>query len=84
MNIASFAVGTGLGWTSPVNPKLNNVTLVDSPLPAVPTDDEGAWIGSLVALTAIVGECAAERCVASFFDDDHAHNILDGFGSQAR
>lgn len=54
-NLSSFAVGTALGWTAPVNPKLDVVSV--SPLPAVPTLNEAAWIGSLVALAAFIGKC---------------------------
>lgn len=54
-------MGTALGWTSPVNPKLDDPTLVDSPLPAVPTTEEAAWIGSLVALSAFIGNIDLSR-----------------------
>lgn len=56
VNLSSMAVGTTLGWTAPVNPKLNDESLSDTPLSAVPTDDEASWIGSLVALGAVIGK----------------------------
>lgn len=55
-NLSSFAVGTTLGWTAPISPKLKDPSLTDSPLSAVPTTDEFAWIGSLVALAAFIGK----------------------------
>ncbi|XP_063710060.1 facilitated trehalose transporter Tret1-like [Culicoides brevitarsis] len=55
VNLSAAAVGTCLGWTAPVNPKLNDASLKDSPLDAVPTVDEASWIGSLVALGAVIG-----------------------------
>lgn len=51
-----MAVGLCLGWTSPVNPKLSNIDLEDSPLAYVPSSDEMSWIASLVALGALIGE----------------------------
>uniref|UniRef100_A0A1L8DIJ3 Facilitated trehalose transporter Tret1 n=2 Tax=Nyssomyia neivai TaxID=330878 RepID=A0A1L8DIJ3_9DIPT len=57
VNIASLALGTTLGWTSPVFPKINygNETLVpDTPFERIPTADELSWIGSLVALAALI------------------------------
>lgn len=64
-NLSSFAVGTTLGWTSPISPKLKDPALTDSPLPAVPTTEEFAWIGSLLALAAFIGTCdrMAHDCV---------------------
>lgn len=56
VNLSSMAVGTTLGWTAPVNPKLNDKLLTDTPLSAVPTEDESSWIGSLVALGAVIGK----------------------------
>lgn len=51
-----MVVGTCLGWTAPVNPKLTDVELTDTPLSAVPNNDEMSWIGSLVALGAVFGK----------------------------
>uniref|UniRef100_A0A336M0J9 Facilitated trehalose transporter Tret1 n=1 Tax=Culicoides sonorensis TaxID=179676 RepID=A0A336M0J9_CULSO len=59
VNLSSWAVGTTLGWTAPVNPKLNDPNLADTPLNAVPTEDEASWIGSLVALGAVIGPLIA-------------------------
>lgn len=50
-----MAVGTCLGWTAPVIPKLNDEYLTDTPLSVVPTEDEASWIGSFLALGAIFG-----------------------------
>jgi len=52
-NIGAFAVGTSLGWTSPVLPKLNDEDTSDSPLSQPITSEQEAWISSLVALSAI-------------------------------
>jgi hypothetical protein len=43
-----------MGWTSPVNMKLNSTE--ESPLPEVITADQGAWIGSLLTLGAVFGK----------------------------
>ncbi len=52
-----MAVGTTLGWTSPVGSKLEDPELKDSPLSSVVSSEESSWIGSLVALGALIGEC---------------------------
>ncbi|XP_026754201.1 facilitated trehalose transporter Tret1-like [Galleria mellonella] len=52
-NIAITATGFSMGWTSPVNLKLQNVT--DSPLDRPITSNEEAWIGSLLNIGAIIG-----------------------------
>ncbi|CAB3258534.1 unnamed protein product [Arctia plantaginis] len=52
-NIAILTTGYSMGWTSPVNVILGNVTT--SPLEDVVTIDEEAWIGSLLTLGAIFG-----------------------------
>ncbi|XP_059045500.1 facilitated trehalose transporter Tret1 [Achroia grisella] len=52
-NIAIAATGFSMGWTSPVNIKLQNVT--DSPLDKPITSNEEAWIGSLLNIGAIIG-----------------------------
>lgn len=51
--------GTVLGWSSPVLPKLQGL---NSTLPV--TENEGTWVGSLVAIGAIVGPFPAGK---SFF-----------------
>lgn len=52
-NIAIASTGFCMGWTSPVNQKLSNVTT--SPLDHVATADQEAWIGSLLTVGAIFG-----------------------------
>ncbi|XP_058116663.1 facilitated trehalose transporter Tret1-like [Anopheles ziemanni] len=52
VNLASIMVGTSLGWTSPSGPKL--ASLDTSPLDAIPTTAESSWIGSLVAMGALI------------------------------
>ena len=42
-NLSSMVVGLCLGWTSPVNPKLTQVELNDSPLLLVPSSEELSW-----------------------------------------
>lgn len=49
--------GTVLGWSSPVLPKLQGL---NSTLPV--TENEGTWVGSLVAIGAIVGPFPAGIC----------------------
>ncbi|XP_055850759.1 facilitated trehalose transporter Tret1-like [Episyrphus balteatus] len=52
-NLSSFAIGTCLGWTSPILPKLINNT-EDSPLDFKINSEQEAWISSLIALGALV------------------------------
>ncbi|KAL4703610.1 hypothetical protein ACJJTC_006787 [Scirpophaga incertulas] len=52
-SIAVASTGYSMGWTSPVNSKLNNTS--ESPLPEPITPNEAAWIGSLVTVGAIFG-----------------------------
>ncbi|XP_059610133.1 facilitated trehalose transporter Tret1 [Phlebotomus argentipes] len=54
VNIASLALGTTLGWTSPVFPKISSATQDDTPLDGPPDDEQLSWIGSLVALGALI------------------------------
>ncbi|XP_063389230.1 facilitated trehalose transporter Tret1 [Cydia fagiglandana] len=54
-NIAIASTGYSMGWTSPVNIKLKDANLTDSPLPAPITSNEEAWIGSILTLGAILG-----------------------------
>lgn len=52
-NIAIASTGYCMGWTSPVNIKLKDLS--QSPLPEKVTDDQEAWIGSLLTVGAIFG-----------------------------
>ncbi|KAJ0170753.1 hypothetical protein K1T71_013525 [Dendrolimus kikuchii] len=52
-NIAITCTGYSMGWTSPVNIKLNDTSL--SPLEYKVTDDEISWIASLLTIGAIFG-----------------------------
>lgn len=52
-NLSSFAIGTCLGWTSPIIPKLKQPT-EDSPLVDPISKDEEAWISSLIAIGALI------------------------------
>ncbi|XP_018333083.1 facilitated trehalose transporter Tret1-like isoform X3 [Agrilus planipennis] len=59
-NLGSFASGILLTWTSPVLPKLNNATNVDSnPLGEPINLIQESWIGSCLALGAIFGPLLA-------------------------
>lgn len=49
-NLASLAVGTHYGWTSPTLPKLESA---DSWLPV--DDEESSWIGSIICLSSMFG-----------------------------
>ncbi|KZC10964.1 Facilitated trehalose transporter Tret1 [Dufourea novaeangliae] len=53
-NLCTMAAGAMLGWTSPVLPKLMKNT-EDSPLGRPIDQDENSWIGSLVAIGAMIG-----------------------------
>ncbi|XP_075986472.1 facilitated trehalose transporter Tret1 [Anticarsia gemmatalis] len=52
-NIAIASTGYSMGWTSPINEKLANLTT--SPLDIIITSDQEAWIGSLLTVGAIFG-----------------------------
>ncbi|CAG5021092.1 unnamed protein product [Parnassius apollo] len=54
-NIAIASIGYCMGWTSPINIKMQDKNLTDSPLPAPLTTDESAWVGSLLPVGAIFG-----------------------------
>ncbi|XP_015379736.1 PREDICTED: facilitated trehalose transporter Tret1-2 homolog isoform X1 [Diuraphis noxia] len=54
--IGPFAVGTVLAWTSPVLPMLQSE---NSRIPI--TADEGSWVGSLIAIGAIIGSIPAGK-----------------------
>ncbi|XP_055378064.1 facilitated trehalose transporter Tret1 [Condylostylus longicornis] len=58
-NLSSVAVGTCLGWTSPVGPKLENKD--QTPLPdMLPSDSsESAWISSIIAIGALIAPFGA-------------------------
>ncbi|KAH8341192.1 hypothetical protein KR074_010389 [Drosophila pseudoananassae] len=58
-NLSAFVVGTTLGWTSPIGPKLKAEDTSDSPLSRPITSDEDAWISSLIAIGALVAPFAA-------------------------
>lgn len=55
VNLASVALGTCLGWTSPVIPQIKSNDTSVNPLSEIPTTAEESWIGSLVALGALIG-----------------------------
>lgn len=55
-NLSAFAVGTCLGWTSPISPKLKSDDTSDSPLDHKIDATDDAWIASIVALGALVGK----------------------------
>ncbi|XP_055909003.1 facilitated trehalose transporter Tret1-like [Eupeodes corollae] len=57
-NLSSFAIGTCLGWTSPIIPKLQQNT-DDSPMDVGITKEEEAWISSLIAIGALVAPFVA-------------------------
>ncbi|ENN70298.1 facilitated trehalose transporter Tret1 [Dendroctonus ponderosae] len=52
-NLAAFTCGITLGWTSPVLPKLQDLSL--SPLSEVVSVSDAGWIGSLLPLGASLG-----------------------------
>lgn len=52
-------VGTTLGWTSPIAPKLKALDTSDSPLSRPITATEDAWISSLIAVGALVAPFVA-------------------------
>ncbi|CAG4967342.1 unnamed protein product [Parnassius apollo] len=54
-NIAIASTGYSMGWTSPINIKLQDKNLTDTPLPAPLSTDESAWVGSLLPVGAIFG-----------------------------
>ncbi|XP_013165614.1 PREDICTED: facilitated trehalose transporter Tret1 [Papilio xuthus] len=54
-NIAIASTGYSMGWTSPVNIKLQDKNATDSPLPEPLSPDELAWVGSLLPVGAIFG-----------------------------
>ncbi|XP_075148733.1 facilitated trehalose transporter Tret1-like [Haematobia irritans] len=53
-NLSAFAVGTCLGWTSPVGVRLKDDNHKDSPLDYKIDTTEDAWISSVLALGALI------------------------------
>lgn len=51
-----MAVGTCLGWSSAAGSKLEDKAGKDTPLSMPINSDEASWIGSLVALGALIGK----------------------------
>nr|XP_029723342.1 facilitated trehalose transporter Tret1-like [Aedes albopictus] len=56
-NLAIACMGASMAWTSPVEPKLKNLT--ESPLPTIPTATELSWIGSILTLGSLTGPAFA-------------------------
>ncbi|XP_017754191.1 PREDICTED: facilitated trehalose transporter Tret1-2 homolog [Eufriesea mexicana] len=56
-NLCSVSAGAMMGWTSPVFPRLLKVE--GNPLGRPITPDEKSWIGSLIAVGAIIGSFVA-------------------------
>lgn len=54
VNLASVALGTCLGWTSPMEPVYTSNDTSVNPLDTIPDTGEKAWIGSLVAMGALI------------------------------
>ncbi|XP_055906832.1 facilitated trehalose transporter Tret1-like [Eupeodes corollae] len=52
-DMSNFALGTCIGWSSPIIPKLRNQTY-DSPLSQPVTTTEEGWISSMVTIGAVV------------------------------
>ena len=53
-NIAIASTGYSMGWTAPINSKLK-ANSTDNPLGAPASDDEIAWMGSLLNIGAMLG-----------------------------
>lgn len=54
VNLASVALGTCLGWTSPMEHVYTSNDTSVNPLETIPDTGEKAWIGSLVAMGALI------------------------------
>lgn len=58
---SAFAMGTNLGWSSPVQPQLqqnstlNSVTDMNSTWYIYMNDDQMSWVGSLINIGALIG-----------------------------
>lgn len=59
VNLASVVVGTCLGWTSPMEPVYSSNDTSVNPLETIPDTGEKSWIGSLVALGALIAPFVA-------------------------
>lgn len=66
VNLASVALGTCLGWTSPVSDQLRSNDTNVNPLDEIPTTSEESWIGSLVALGALIAPFIAGPLAEKF------------------
>lgn len=66
VNLASVALGTCLGWTSPMGPVYKSNDTNVNPLDVIPTTAEESWIGSLVALGALIAPFIAGPCAEKF------------------
>lgn len=66
VNLASVALGTCLGWTSPVEPQYKSNDTSVNPLDEIPTTAEQSWIGSLVALGALIAPFIAGPLAENF------------------
>lgn len=58
MNLSSVVVGTTLGWPSPEAAFLNSKG-EDNPIGRPVTDNEMSWVGSLVAMGALIAPFVA-------------------------
>ncbi|XP_058455367.1 facilitated trehalose transporter Tret1-like [Malaya genurostris] len=56
-NLSIACMGASMAWTSPVEPKLNNLN--ESPLSRIPTASELSWIGSILTLGSLTGPAFA-------------------------
>ena len=59
--IGAFVLGTGLGWTSPALPRIQDATEITHEV----DDDEASWIGSLFAIGALVASQVCKILVIS-------------------
>ncbi|XP_049863273.1 facilitated trehalose transporter Tret1-2 homolog [Schistocerca gregaria] len=59
VTLSSLSVGTVLSWTSPALMELQDVNATSAPFHV--TQDEGSWIGSLLAVGSMVGSLPAGR-----------------------
>ncbi|XP_053683806.1 facilitated trehalose transporter Tret1 [Sabethes cyaneus] len=66
VNLASVALGTCLGWTSPMGPVYKSNDTNINPLDTPPTEAEESWIGSLVALGALIAPFIAGPLAEKF------------------
>lgn len=66
VNLASVALGTCLGWTSPMGPVYSSNDTSVNPLDVIPDTGEKSWIGSLVAMGALIAPFIAGPCAEKF------------------